>query len=354
MAAVMLGAVMLGQRAITLRGVAIAAILILVISPEALLGPGFQMSFAATTALVAVFALLRDVPGPRGRAVQWAFALFVSSAVAGAATAPFAAAHFNRFADYGLIANLASVPLMGSVVMPGAIAAAIGAPFGLEGPGLWVMKQGLAWIVGVAHWVAGLEGSVTRVPAPPWTMLPLLTVGALFALLWQGRARAFGAVPAVLAAVLWVMTERPVVLIAESGGLVGALGPEGRALSKPRGEGFAARSWLENDGDGADQGAAAGRGWQKVEGGARVLETAGYRLLHVSGKRALAAVPARCKANEIWVFHGEAAQMPKGPCQVFAPEALRKTGALALKLGPDGARVTATRPAGLRRVWQPQ
>ena len=124
-------AVMLDRRAFSLRAVAVAAVVLLVLRPEALLGPGFQMSFAATTALVAVFGWLRDRPGALGpRWLRPVSALVISSAVAGAATAPVAAAHFNQIAHFGLIANLLSVPLMGVVVMPAALAAAALMPLG--------------------------------------------------------------------------------------------------------------------------------------------------------------------------------------------------------------------------------
>ena len=55
MVAVALCAILLNRRALSLRAVAIAALIVLTLRPEALMGPGFQMSFAATTALVAVF-----------------------------------------------------------------------------------------------------------------------------------------------------------------------------------------------------------------------------------------------------------------------------------------------------------
>ena len=111
MAAVALVAVMADRRVLSLRAVAVAAVIVLVLRPEALLGPGFQMSFAATTALVAVFGWLRDARVPLGpKWLRPVVAVVVSSAVAGAATAPVAAAHFNQFAHYGLVANLLSVP----------------------------------------------------------------------------------------------------------------------------------------------------------------------------------------------------------------------------------------------------
>ncbi|MEZ5772848.1 MAG: ComEC/Rec2 family competence protein [Defluviimonas denitrificans] len=93
--------------------------------------------------------------------------LLLSSLAAGLATAPIAAAHFNRIAEYGLIANLLAVPLMGMVVMPAGVIAAVLAPLGLAQPALWVMGQGTAFILWVAGIVSGLEGAVQAVPTPP-------------------------------------------------------------------------------------------------------------------------------------------------------------------------------------------
>jgi competence protein ComEC len=143
--AVMLTAVMLDRRAITLRSVAIAAVILLLHRPETLFSPGFQMSFAATAALVAVFTGLRDASWLKARPAwqKWVFALVLSSVVAGLATAPFAAAHFNRIAVFGLIANLLTVPLMGSVIIPGAVVAAMLWPLGLSGVAFAVMEPAL-------------------------------------------------------------------------------------------------------------------------------------------------------------------------------------------------------------------
>ncbi|WP_370628993.1 ComEC/Rec2 family competence protein [Celeribacter sp. PS-C1] len=146
MVSVMLVAVLLDRQAISLRAVAIAALILLVLQPEVLPEPGFQMSFAATTALVAVFSLVRRM----NLMVRWpnwlraVATVILSSAVAGIATAPVAAAHFNRIADFGLIANVAAVPIMGALVMPAAIVAVLLTPFGLQGFALFVMGLGFA------------------------------------------------------------------------------------------------------------------------------------------------------------------------------------------------------------------
>jgi competence protein ComEC len=303
------------------------------------------MSFAATTALIAVFGWLRDHeirPGPRW--LQPALAVVVSSAVAGAATAPVAAAHFNHFAHYGLLANLLSVPLMGVLVMPAAVLAACLLPLGLEGVALWVMGQGLSWILGVAHWVSGLEGARGTVVSPGPAVLPLVALGALVLVLWQGRARLSGLAPMAAAAVLWLQTERPEVLISDTGGLVGVMTDAGRALSRPRGAGFVASVWLENDGDTADQARAAARWPGKAPGE--------LPLVALRGKRAARAL-TDCEA-EAWVIMNVAPPHAL-PCRVVHPGTLRESGALALYRQPDGSlRAVTARARTGTRLWTDQ
>ncbi|MEQ6203740.1 ComEC/Rec2 family competence protein [Sulfitobacter sp. HNIBRBA2951] len=338
MVAVALCALMIGRRAISLRAVAIAATIVLVMRPEALMGPGFQMSFAATTALVAIFGWMRDgqiVLGPKW--LQPVVAVVISSAVAGFATAPIGAAHFNAIAQYGLLANLVSVPLMGVLVIPAAVVAVVLAPIGLESIGLWAMSLGVDWILSVAHFVANLPQSRTYVVGPSGAVLPLLALGFLTLLLWRGRLRWGGAVAMAASFMLWAETERPDVLISDTGTLVGVMTDDGRALSKKRGAGFAARNWLENDGDGDDQYIANTR-WQ-----------AGGSVIHLSGKRAVAAFEG-CDAGQIVV---SSVPMPADdlPCTVHDPDTLKHTGALAYDLGTKGAVLTTARTIAGERLW---
>ncbi|MHA6262111.1 ComEC/Rec2 family competence protein [Arenibacterium sp. CAU 1754] len=345
MVSVVLCAVLVDRRAFSLRAVALAALIVLAMRPEALLGPGFQMSFAATTALVAVFGWMRDSDLPE--APGWmrpVLGVVISSAVAGAATGPVGAAHFNSLSHYGLVANLVSVPLMGVLVVPAAVLALCLAPLGLEFIGLYLMGLGLRWILGVAHWVAGLDGAQGFVASPgPW-VLPMFALGMLWLILWQGRARLAGLAPAVLAFVLWGGAERPAVLVADTGGLVGVMTDKGRALSKPRGAGFIATNWLENDGDGVDQGHAARR-WpgQADKAMVRKIEIGPREVVHVIGKRG-AAQFGECTAGQLVI-----ASVPldlRGGCDVYDPDRLRGTGSLAI--GKEGI-VTARSQSGQRR-----
>ncbi|MDV7141901.1 ComEC/Rec2 family competence protein [Tropicimonas sp. TH_r6] len=350
MVSVMLCAVLLERRAISLRSVAVAATIILLRAPEALFSAGFQMSFAATTGLVAAFGLIRDNRDRLPRPPRWlgpVIAVVISSVVAGAATAPFGAAHFNRIADYGLIANLLSVPLMGALVMPAAVAAAVLWPLGLSFLPLWVMRWGLEWILLVAETVAGLDGAVTHVVAPGPLVLPLLSFGFLFLICWQGRGRLFGTPLMLAALLLWSQAERPPILIAQSGGLVGVLGPEGRALSKPRGDGFAADNWLENDGDGADQESAAARPGFDGPKGQRSAQSGEVTLRHLTGKKGAESFDGTCRADVIIANK----ELPPSACQTFDLLTLRRTGSVAIWNEAVPPRIVTSAEIAGDRLW---
>lgn len=354
MVAVMLVAVLFDRRALSLRSVALAALIVLALRPEALLGPGFQMSFAATTALVAVFGWMRDArePGSPRRIPRWALpvvALVVSSAVAGLATAPIAAAHFNRVPHYGLVANLVSVPLMGTVIIPAAVLAALLAPFGGAGIGLAIMGPAIGWILAVAREVASWPGAVSHVVTPSPAILPLFVLGTLWLILWQGRARALGLAPAALALALWPAVERPVLLVSDSGGLVGLMTEDGRVLSKPRGDGFAALSWLENDGDGADQEGAFARAGFEAAGAGLGFRVGGMTGQHLAGRGAADRLAAACAISDFVILSGEG-PAPEG-CRLIDRATLDKSGALAIYPDRDGLRIVSVADRAGTRPW---
>jgi len=339
MVSLLLGAVLLDRRVLTLRSVALAALILLVWQPDSLLAPGFQLSFAATIALIALYApserflRARGLPGWMVGAAM----LGVTSAIAGLATAPFSAATFNRLTAYGLLANLLTVPVMSLLMGAGAVAALL-APVGLAAPALAVMGWTAAWILAVAHWVAGLNGAITPVPQPgPW-VIPMIAFGALWVLIWQGRARLLGLAPLAVGFGLWAMGERPLLLISADGVLAGVLGPDGRALSAPKGAGFAADSWLADDGDLALQADAAERSGFSGPKTQREFQVAGLRGVVLSGKAAALAIKAACAQADLVVLpkrYGPAPLRPAG-CMVIDSVILDQSGALAGVPQPDG------------------
>ncbi|MDF1719523.1 MAG: ComEC/Rec2 family competence protein [Minwuia sp.] len=253
---VMVGLVMLAvltdRRAISLRTVALAALVVLAMTPETLLEPGFQMSFAAVVALVAVYErfgdrMLRrthDTSLPM-RMLIYLAGVCVTTLVAGLATAPFAIYHFGRVADYGVLANLAAVPVMAFWVMPAGTLSILAMPLGLELLPLWFMGQGIDLILIIAHAVAGLDGAVRLVPAMPAAGLVAVTLGGLWLCLWSGSWRLFGWLPICIGMVTPYLIDPPLLRITGDGRLTGiTTAAGGMLLSSERREKFVASQWL--------------------------------------------------------------------------------------------------------------
>ncbi len=349
MTTVVLLAVLLDRRALTMRAVAVAAIVVLLMRPEALMGPGFQMSFAATAALVGVFGWIRDMEWRMGpKWLRPVSAVVVSSLVAGLATAPFAALHFNHVAHFGLLANVLSVPIMGTVVVPAAVVAACLAPIGLENLPLWFMEQGLRWILTVATFVSGLDGARGMVPAGSAWVLPLISLGGIWVLLWQSPARLFGVVVMLIGYGIWSQSERPDILISDTGGLVGVMTENGRALSKSRGQGFVAQNWLENDGTSLDQLSAAAL-WPRSVDKAPMFDLGPRgKLIHVQGKTGFAQF-TDCAEGDLVVF--SVVYEGNLPCATLDLKALQRTGSVALQFNKGGVTQKTARETAGRRLW---
>jgi len=368
MVAVALTAVLIDRPAITLRAVAVAAGLILLWRPISLTQAGFQLSFAATTALVAAYELVRrrgwdEAPGRRGPwqrlailVARYGAALVFTSVIAGLATAPFAAFHFNRMAPYGLLANLLAVPAMGLWIAPMAILSGLLAPFGWAGPAIEVMGTGIGWVLAVAHWVAALPGAYRPVVAAPEAVLALFALGGLWLALWRGPWRLIGLAPVAVALGLWVWAPaRPALLVAPGARLVGLMGPEGRAVDHPRAQSFAAETWLRRDGDTAEQRAAAARpGLEHGRGWARGRFDNGWVFEIVHARRpGRARLKGLCRPRVLLIArHGPEIA---GHCRYFGRAALARAGALAVDVDSADATLTVTRARapGLNRPWAP-
>lgn len=351
MAAVIFIAVLVDRPALTLRAVAVAALLVLLWRPESLLSAGFQMSFAATIALVAVYQGLTRL---RARlpevhpVVRWGAALVLTSLVAGLATAPYSAFHFNQLTRFGLVANVLAVPAMGLLVMPSALVALVLAPLGLDWIGYGLMDLGIAHILRVAHWVAGLDGAVLPVAAGPGWVLGLLSFGGLVVVLMRGAIRLTGVVMVAMALVAWGGAPRPLLLVNAEGSLVGVDSPGGRILNRSRGAGFAARVWLENDGDAADQATAGGRptDWRDKQAFRATLHES---QIQVHWSNADNAPLPDCRQETI-IIAPKRTSKPAGPCQFLGASALAANGAHAFY--PDAlTQPLTTHDVTGRRPW---
>jgi len=260
MTAVVLIAVMVDRRAVTFRTLAVAALIVLAIAPEALVHPSFQMSFAATLGLVALVQIgmprLFATPdsSTTAKVALWGgrelVTLTLASLIAGFATTPYAAFHFHRIAPYGVLANLAAMPVVSALVMPAGILGLLAMPFGCDGFFWWLMGIGIDWMIVVSRWVANLPGAIGRMPAFGIGPLIAASLGVILMGLLRTPLRWSGALVLALGVVWAVAARQPDILISGDGHNVAARGKDGRLhLMRTGKDAFLVKEWLAADAD---------------------------------------------------------------------------------------------------------
>lgn len=360
MTAVVLIAVMVDRRAITFRTLAVAALIVLAVVPEALVHPSFQMSFAATLGLVALVQIgmpnLFASPdhSTTARVALWGgreiVTLLLASLVAGLATTPHAAFHFHRVTPYGVLANLAAMPVVSALVMPAGLLGLIAAPFGLDSIFWWLMGIGIDWMIVVTQWVAALPGAIGRMAAFGTGPLIAASLGIILLGLLRTPLRWSGAILLALAIAWAVEVKQPDILIAGDGHSVAVRGRDGRLhLIRTGKDAFLFKEWLAADADArGPTDASLGEGVSCDDAGC-VTPMADGRLvaltLHVD------AAADDCNRAALIVT---AKPVPPGcASMVVDRKRLQAQGALALTRRGDGFAVRAVRPNGADRPWSP-
>jgi competence protein ComEC len=255
MVAVAFIAVMLNRPPLSLRNLALAALVILAVAPDSLVDAGFQMSFAATAALIAFYETrrLRFFPEwPRLVAVPLAFFIDAGATTffASLAVDPLAAYHFHRIAVYAMIGNLLAVPAVSFVVMPMVLLTLLAIPFGAEAGPLAAMNAGIGWMLAVARFTAGLPGAVVLVPSFGPGALPLLVAGGLWLIIWRGAWRWLGLLPLGAGLAMAPSGDRPDIWVDREGKLIAVRDKDGRiATTNIRAAAFSLERWMDADGD---------------------------------------------------------------------------------------------------------
>lgn len=257
MAALVTLALLAGRRALSPRALAFAAVAVLVIQPAALLGPSFQMSFAAVLGLIAGFEAARPwlMRGgdqrPLGQRAGLLLAgVVLTSVIAGLATTPFGLHHFGRVQVYGVAANALAVPLTSFLVMPSGMAALLLMPLGWEAPALALMGWGIAGILAVARWVGSWPGAALAMAPLPGVALAAIAFGFCWLCLWRTRWRLLGLAPMALGLLAWNWVTLPVALAAGDGRLFAfQVGGEVFLERRPGASRFTGEVWLRGWGD---------------------------------------------------------------------------------------------------------
>ncbi len=237
-ALLVLGALALGREPLSLRMVAVAAVAVLLLWPESLVGPSFQMSFSAVIAIVALhnaepvkrFLAVREDESRAAWLGRRTVMLLVTGLVIEIALMPIVLFHFHRAGIYGALANVIAIPLVTFVSMP-LIAFSLTLDIvGLGAPVWWLAGVSLDLLLGIAHFTAAQPGAVKLIPQITGGTFALFVIGGLWLALWRGRARLLGFVPAAFATILLLNTPVPDVLISSDGRHVAITGEDERLL----------------------------------------------------------------------------------------------------------------------------
>jgi len=236
--------------------VAAGALFVLVIWPESLVGPSFQMSFAAVTSIIALHEhpwMKSLVSRREERAVnrirRIILSLFLTGLVVELALMPIALFHFHKAGVYGALANIIAIPLTTFVIMPLEALALVLDSFGLGAPVWWICEKALSGLLVLAHYVSSRPGAVTMLPTMPIATFALVIFGGLWLFLWKQKWRYFGFLPIFFGMMMIWNMRAPDIYITGDGRHVGIRNDAGElAMLRTRSGDFIRSILLETAG----------------------------------------------------------------------------------------------------------
>ena len=365
-ALLVLGGIALGREAISMRLVAVGALLVLLLWPESIAGASFQFSFAAVTAIVTLHSLapVRRWLGPREdgigmRLLRGIASLLLTGLAVELALIPFALYHFHKTGLYSVFANLIAIPWTTFVIMPLEALALFLDAAGLGAP-LWAATGwAIDRLIGLAHGVAGMTGAVATLPTMPLAAFVAMVLGGLWLCLWTSRIRYWGIAPLALGAMSALSAPAPALLVTGDGRHLALLDSGGRpAMLRARSGDFVRSLMSENSGFDGEPLALDDSGQARCGRDACVADIRrggrSWRLLATrSGQRIdWAPLTAACADADIvisdrWLPRGCSPRWLK-----LDRKALERTGGLAIYLGNEPRVVTVADRLG-KHPWRP-
>lgn len=356
-------AIFAGRNPVSLRGLAVAAVVLMLISPQEVPGVSFQMSFSAVLALISGYEVLRPwlrrLHGKKlhNRLLSHIAALALTSTLAGVASAPYGAYHFGHLQLYFVISNMVAVPLTAFWVMPAGMIGLALMPIGLDQLALIPMGWGVEMVVWIATTTASWPAATIAWPHMPAWGLAVLSVGLAWLGLWRTRLRLAGMV-AIGVGVASPWLDRPAdLLMSAEARLIGVRTSTGVFIQRAQGgNAFTRDNWLQywaadsakpipKEGEAAD-------GAISCDGGACLLQPRGDRqtaLLVQEAKRFVS-----CRGASVIVSLEPARGLCPKPWPRLADRFTTwREGSVAIWLDPGGLRILTDREERGSRPWVP-
>ena len=223
-ALLVLAGIALGRDALSMRLLAVGALVVLLFRPEAIAGASFQLSFAAVASIIALHSsgwarrhFSRREERMLARLGRAMLAMIATGLVVEVTLIPIALYHFHRAGLYGVLANIVAIPLTTFVIMPLEAGALFLDVAGLGAP-LWQLTgMAIDLLLGLANAVASSRGAVALLAAMPPYALGLMVAGGLWLFLWTTAVRFLGLAPILLGAAAAAMSPTPDLLVTGDG-----------------------------------------------------------------------------------------------------------------------------------------
>lgn len=362
-ALLVLAALAMGREAITLRLVAAGAFIVMLIWPESLAGPSFQLSFAAVGSLIAFHEQPRVKRLFEKRDEAWwrrvsreVGSLLLTGLVVEIALAPIALYHFHKEGMYGVVANIVAIPLTTFVIMPAEALALASDAIGLGAPFWWVTAQALRLLLWIAHVAAKAPGSVAMLPGMPDGAFGLMILGLLWLMLWRGRMRFAGLVPMAMGAAWALAIPAPDLLISGDGQHLAVRTPDGGvAILRDKTGDYTRDTMTQNAGVDGEALLLSDQPFAKCTPDACLaLVQSGGHTFRVLATRSLYQLPsdqliAACRAADIVVSDRRLPSSCRPIWLKLDAPFLRRTGGIAINLA--SGRIVTVRQPGDRHPW---
>lgn len=256
MISVVLAAVMVDRNAISLRNAVLAGVFILFFWPESLISASFQLSFIAVFSMLSLYeTLMRVFKASPYRHLWWYKALLILigmicvGLLASLATAPYAAYHFNQYATYSILGNLATEFLFSFAIMPLLLIAVVLMPLGWDAPFLKGAGFCLDLVTDICKWIVKLPYADVTVPAFDTWGLVVISIGLIIVFFFKTKFRWIGLPIMACAVAAFLTVSKPDVLIGEGGKVFAVRRPDGLLqLSDPDAAPIASDTWLRRNG----------------------------------------------------------------------------------------------------------
>lgn len=186
-----------------MRSVMVAATIILLLKPESIFKPSFQMSFSAVIGLCAFYESYKKlyIHNRFYRICGYFTSITLSSIVASLSTTPYTIYHFNYLSLGGIVANLFAIPLTTFIILPCGIISVISAPLHLSILPNAIMSKGISALIYLSNKIGSMPYSSLPVHTFNNLSIVIITFGFLWLCLWQQRWRFFS-IPIIISGCL--------------------------------------------------------------------------------------------------------------------------------------------------------